>query len=198
MTRNITIGITGGIGTGKSVVSRVLRCNGFKVYDCDSEAKRLMRDDAHIKQTLIDHFGKDIYLENGMINKSALASIIFQNEKELLFVNKIVHAAVREDIERKRKDTPGLFFIESAILASSNVIKECQIVWVVNAPLKVRLKRIEARDHTSEEDIKKRINSQRKELNLLNGVKTVNLVNDNRHPLLIKILKETEKLENKN
>ena len=190
------IGITGGIGSGKSVVSRVLRCNGHQVYDCDSEAKRMMKHDFKIKDALIEKFGKEIYTENGDINRKLLSSIIFSNDNARNYVNSIVHKAVKEDIEKKIKKAFDSFFVESAILASSGLASICTCIWLIEADLNEKIKRIQIRDKSSEDDALKRIESQRNEENLLKNYNFISVINDNNHPLLPFILKETDNFYN--
>ncbi|MCH5227895.1 MAG: dephospho-CoA kinase [Muribaculaceae bacterium] len=191
---NHTIGITGGIGAGKSVVSRVLRCNGFKVYDCDSQAKNLMVSNPEVKEKLIEKLGKDIYQSDGRINKEKLAFLLFSDSGTREYVNLVVHSAVREDIEKCRKKERGYFFIEAAILATGGIAPMCNSIWVVEAPEPERIKRVEIRDNMDSTDIKRRIQSQQDELKLLSGFNTVVLENDGKHPLVIEILKLTDKL----
>ena len=94
------IGITGGIGSGKSVVSRILRCCGFTVYDCDSEAKKLMTCNYMVKDCLINLFGDSVYHPSGELNKTLIADKLFSDNDIRVQVNAIVHRAVRNDIPR--------------------------------------------------------------------------------------------------
>ncbi|MCH5234573.1 MAG: dephospho-CoA kinase [Muribaculaceae bacterium] len=191
---NNTIGITGGIGAGKSVVSRVLRCNGFVVYDCDYEAKAIMRNNLGVKLSLIEKLGNDIYSKDGELNRGRLAQMLFSNDNVRTFVNSVVHQAVREDIENRRKNIRGDFFIESAIIVTGGIATFCNQIWIVTAPLRERLERVMKRDKTSLEAVQKRIDAQQHELSLLDSNKTVMLENDNKTPLLSQILKMTDKL----
>lgn len=192
----ITVGITGGIGAGKSVVSRLLRCNGFEVYDCDSEAKRLMTRDTKVKQALIDHLGQDIYLPDGNIDKGKLAKMLFTDFKVRNFVNKIVHQAVRDDIRLKRNVIEGLFFIESAIIVTGGIAEMCDQIWIVTAPLEERIDRVMKRDGSDLESIQKRIETQEKELSLLKNRYILEIENDNHTPILLLILKLTNYINN--
>ena len=192
----LTIGITGGIGAGKSVVSRVLRCNGFKVYDCDTEAKILMNKNREIKNSLQSELGEDIYFKDGTLNRKKLASLLFSNGKIRKVVNKIVHTAIRMDILNKKEGNKQFFFIESAILATSHLDKECDKIWLIIAPLNERIRRVGKRDSIEEREILQRIESQKEELSLLDKNKMLTIENDNQPPLLPKILKLTDKLIN--
>ena len=196
MCLNLTIGITGGIGSGKSVVSRVLRCNGFKVYDCDSEAKKLMERDQEVRETLIGRFGNDIYLANGHLNRTLLASYIFTDAANREFVNKVVHSAVRNDIIRLRAQIDGWLFIEAAILASGGISQFCSQVWIVTAPETERIRRVRLRDNLSLEEISKRLRIQERELELLENENTLFLENNGKNPLLPEILTLTNRIKN--
>ena len=189
MSRKTTIGITGGIGSGKSVVSRVLRCNGLVVYDCDSEAKIIMVKDKFVKESLIKKLGKDIYTSSGELNRGKLANIIFTDSALRTYVNSIVHEAVRKDIEEKRKRHEGKFFIESAILASSGLVTMCNTVWLVTAPLEERINRVMKRDKSEFASVMQRVSSQEKEMESLPDEKVVIIDNDCHSALLPEIFK---------
>lgn len=196
MTQENTIGITGGIGSGKSIVSRVLRCNGFQVYDCDYEAKLIMVCNVVVKDALVREFGEDIYFHNGELNRNKLAQQIFSNPKDRKKINRIVHKAVREDIYKRRKVTRGPFFIESAIIATGGIAPVCDVIWIVVAPEEERIKRVMKRDGMDMVSVKKRIDSQYHELFLLDSKPKVFFENDHKTPLLSEILKMTDKLNN--
>lgn len=189
-----TVGITGGIGSGKSVVSRILRCNGFRVYDCDSEAKILMVNDEEIRKTLEKKIGKQTYNSDGRLNRAFLAAKIFKDDNLRKFVNKIVHQAVRRDIMAEREKTHGEFFIESAIITTGGIVPMCQQIWIITSPIQERIKRIQERDKATYEEIEKRMKSQEKELSDLSG-DVVCIQNDDSHPILPKILELTGKLK---
>ena len=197
MCATFTIGITGGIGSGKSIISRILRCNGFFVYDCDSEAKYLMTRDKELKQSLQMRLGGDIYFSNGTLNKKELAKIIFSNIEKREYVNSIVHAAVRKDIVEKRKKVRGLFFIESAILATGGITEFCNSIWIVTASPQERIKRISKRDNLSLKEISQRIESQEEELDKIKSEKIIILENDNQYPILPVILTLVNRIKEK-
>ena len=186
-----TIGITGGIGSGKSVVSRILRCNGYKVYDCDSEAKRIMVDDPGVKKHLREIAGEYVYNASGFINRKYLADLIFANRELLNKVNGVVHAAVRKDFERFRAENKGIVFIESAILVTGKLTGYCEKIWLIEAPLTIRIERIMTRDHLSREEIMKRIETQSQEFESLPADRTIILHNDGEKPLLDKVFELT-------
>ena len=140
----ISIGITGIIGSGKSMLSQVFRSMDIPVYDADSNAKILMNNNVQIKEALIGNFGEDTYT-NGAINKEYLRKIVFGNEENRRLVNSIVHPAVKKDIIARQPD-----FIESAILYEAGLDELCDKVIVVDALEEVRIARTIARDYGNE------------------------------------------------
>ena len=188
-----TIGITGGIGSGKSVVSRILRCNGFVVFDCDYEAKKIMIQNPEVKKKLTSAFGIDVYLPSGEIDRQRMAQLIFNNSSKREIVNSIVHEAVKKEILNLRKITRSEFFIESAILASSGIESYCNKIWIVTTSEKERIQRVIKRDGLTEKEVLKRIESQKKELTFLPKCKITYFENDDEHPMLIKVLQQTDK-----
>lgn len=155
-----TVAITGGIGSGKSVVSRLLRVEGYPVYDCDSQAKRIMDNDAEIQRQLQKAFGEDVVVD-GVIHRQKLASLVFGNSENLRKLNAIVHPAVIADIKKwsvaEQKDS---VFVETAILRESGMETLVDEVWVVDAPKDIRVARVMVRNNMPEEDVRKRIDSQ--------------------------------------
>ena len=148
------IGITGGIGSGKSVVSRLLRIMGYSVYDTDSEAKRLMESSLEVVQKLSECFGRDIY-HNGRLNRGLLSSRVFGES------DKIVHTVVRFDFYRWSESlNEEICFVESAILYESRFDELVDEVWTVTAPEELRISRVRQRSGLTEEEIKKRMAAQ--------------------------------------
>lgn len=165
------IGVCGGIGSGKSVVSRVMRLRGEAVYDCDLEAKRIMDGSEEVISALNLRYGDAVCPKGGPICRTELAKRVFGNDEERLWLNALVHRLVREDVGRwhaaKMAEGYGRCFVESAILVSSGLAEMCREVWIVTASEEVRVARIKERDSLSEEAIRKRIRSQREEERLL-------------------------------
>ena len=158
----ISFGITGIIGSGKSMLSQIFRAMNVPVYDADTNAKRLMEKDLQVKGALVHNFGTNTYT-NGKINKDYLREIIFRDESNRQLVNSIVHPAVKRDFIEWRKHTNKTFAaIESAILfeAKINDILNCTIY--VEAPEDIIIKRICKRDNVSEQTAIKKINIQKK------------------------------------
>lgn len=165
------IGICGGIGSGKSVVSRILRLRGMAVYDCDQEAKRIMDTSEEVLSALHDRYGDEVCPVSGPICRPELARRLFGSDEERLWLNSLVHRLVHEDIENWHSRHLGRgvekCFVESAILASSGLAEMCSEVWIVTASEEVRIARVQARDSLDEHSIRRRIRSQAEEERLL-------------------------------
>ncbi|BEG99134.1 dephospho-CoA kinase [Bacteroides sedimenti] len=156
------IGITGGIGSGKSVVAHLLKVMGVPVYIADDEAKRITSTDAEIRQKLISLLGEEVFAY-GVLNKPLLAAYLFSDPQHASIVNGIIHPKVKEDFINWVSQNQHCPFvaIESAILIEAGFTDAVDIVVMVHAPLELRLKRLLRRDFTlSEEQIRNRIQSQ--------------------------------------
>lgn len=142
------IAITGGIGSGKSYVCRILEKHGVKVYDCDAGAKRLMRSDLELQTRLKALVGTEVYDDAGRLQKPVLAKFLLASEANKQAINDVVHPAVARDFEQSDCD-----WLESAILFDSGFDKRTHFDYVVcvTAPIPVRLQRIMQRDHISQE-----------------------------------------------
>lgn len=185
------ISITGGIGAGKSVVSAILATMGYHVYDCDSQAKRLMNSSPIIKKELVSRFGTNIFNTDGLLNKELLSSIIFGNADALACVNSIVHPAVRDDIAQwvqEHHHTADPLFVETALLKEGGIHTMVQEVWHIVAPLETRVTRVMRRNTTSRDKVMERIASQQP-LKVPQALKLVEIINDDITPLLPQIFK---------
>lgn len=183
------IAITGGIGSGKSVVSTILKVCGYKVYDCDYNAKVLMDNSAKIKNEIANRIDECVITPQGDINRPLLSSIVFGNQSKLNILNEIVHGAVKADIINWRDanaDLPYLF-IETAILYQSRLDAIVDEVWEVTAPEEIRIDRVMKRNNFSREQVVSRIYSQNySPKNAHPNVRSI--VNDDIAPLLPQIL----------
>ncbi len=186
----IRIGITGGIGSGKSVVSRLLQTMNIPVYSSDEEAKRLMQADAEIRAGLKALVGEELYGSGLGLNKALLASFMFGHAERVAQVNAIVHPRVRDDFrrwaERQALFAP-LLGIESAILLEAGFRDEVDAVVMVYAPEDVRIERATRRDAASRESIVKRIHSQMDDEEKRKQADYV-IVNDGETPLIPQVL----------
>ena len=172
------IGITGGIGSGKSVIAKQLRKMGYEVYDTDSEAKRLIVEDAHVREQMTALFGEEVY-KDGVYQTSFVAQQVFADKNLLAKLNAIVHPAVKADIISKFRSSgvtsepsapseplnndSGLFFIECAILFQAGFDVLCDKVVAVTAPEDIRLERVIARDHSDMNKVRARMRAQEAE-----------------------------------
>ena len=156
----IKIGITGGIGSGKSVVAALLELSGIPVYIADTESKLLTATSPVIREKLVALFGEELYTADSL-NKRQLASHIFGNPERLGQVNAIIHPEVNRHFLAwtERQNTP-VCAIESAILFESGFYKVVDISLMVYAPRELRIERALGRDSASREEIERRINSQ--------------------------------------
>ena len=155
------IGITGGIGSGKSYVSSLLEERGIPIYNADLESKRLTVHDEGIRKELVALLGEDIY-QGATLNKPLLASYLFANSNNAVKVNSIIHPRVKDDFRRwveSQKDVP-LVGLESAILYESGFDDVVDQVVMVYAPEAVRLQRAMKRDNATEEQVRARMSAQ--------------------------------------
>ncbi|MBO7134432.1 MAG: dephospho-CoA kinase [Bacteroidales bacterium] len=186
----ISIGITGIIGSGKSMLSQVFRTMGIPVYDADTQAKVLMNSNLQIKNSLVKEFGEDTYIE-GTINKDYLRKIVFGNEAKRQIVNSIVHPAVKDDfIAWRQQAGTEITAIESAILFEANIDDILDHIIFVEAPEDVIIKRICYRDKVTEEIARQKIHIQRQ--NSGHEKCDTFFVNDRNHSLI----EQTEKFIN--
>lgn len=154
------VGITGGIGSGKSTVCGMLRERGVAVYDCDARAKELMRSDAAIAQEIVARFGAESFA-NGELNRAYLAQRVFNSEEELAALNAIVHPRVMSDFEAWAANAEGEYCVlESAILYESGFDAKVDIVVAVTAPEELRIERVMQRDGVSQEQVVERMRNQ--------------------------------------
>ena len=154
------IGLSGGIGSGKSYVAEILEKMGFPVYYSDARAKALTDTHPHIKSELINRFGSTIY-EDGVLNRKALASLIFDSEGDRMFVNNLIHPIVRTDFDVWcAKQHSPLVFNEAAILFETGAYRQFDATVLVIAPLETRIERIMQRDRCTYEQAEARIQSQ--------------------------------------
>lgn len=147
------IGITGGIGSGKTTVCNIFREQGYPVYDCDNEAKRLMQDDSGIRQQILDLFGT--------LDRAEIARKVFDDKGLLQQLNNIVHPAVACDLQQwAERQEKSIVFAESAILFESGLDKLCWKTVVVTAPEEVRIERVMRRNGWTREQVVNRMRNQ--------------------------------------
>ena len=155
------VAISGGIGSGKSVVSHLLTLLGYGVYDCDSRAKLLMNRSEDVKRELREAFGDDVITPQETVNRDVLSKIIFGNAEALKKVNSIVHPrVVAEIMSLAGKCNDEYFFFETALPQESGLDKLADAVWLVTAPVEKRIERVIKRSGLTREQVMARIASQ--------------------------------------
>lgn len=154
------VGLTGGIGSGKSKVAELLRERGIAIYDSDSRAKALMCGDEMLRQALVEAFGAECYTAEGL-NRAWLAERVFSDKEALERLNAIVHPAVMRDFAAWAEQQEGEYVVmESAILLEAGLESHVDVVVAVMAPKQLRLERAMQRDGASREQIEERMNNQ--------------------------------------
>lgn len=160
----LKIGLTGGIGSGKSFIAEIFRKLNIPVYISDLEAKKLMIKNTQIKEQLISLLGNSTYHENGELNRQFVAEKIFGNNEMVAKINSIVHPVVRADFNQwAEKQVADYVLQESAILFEIGANKVLDKMILVTAPLELRIKRVMERDHLSMKEINKRMENQWKQ-----------------------------------
>ena len=182
------IGITGGIGAGKSLVAEIIKAMGYPVYNSDERAKELTETNPKIKEGLIHLFGGEIY-QNDTLNKFALAQAIFSDDSLREKVNALIHPIVREDFNLwALAQNNSLVFNESAILFETGSFKNFDAIILVYAPKEIRIQRIMKRDNCSENEVLKRMNSQFSDEEKYQ-LTEFRVLNDEQTPLLVQVEK---------
>lgn len=162
------IAIVGGIGSGKSVVSRLFRMMGVPVYDCDSEAKWLMNTDAALRLALTEAIGAKVYGANGCVDRAFLASYVFGHPDRVAQVNSIVHPAVRAHFSAWAAGAGApIVAVETAILFESGMDADVDGIVMVYASEEQRLQRAMQRDGADEQSVRRRMSSQMAQEELL-------------------------------
>lgn len=186
------IAITGGIGSGKTLISKILLSLGYCIYNCDVMAKTIMDNNNSIKIALVKDIDKSVINSDNSINRKRLAEIVFNDPLKLEQLNKIVHKFVKDDIKNwiianKLKNNKKPIFIETAILYQSGIDKLVDEVWEVVASEETRINRVIKRNGISRNEIKSRISSQQFEPSQKHyNTKIIN--NDLNYPVLAQIM----------
>ncbi len=157
----LVVGLTGGIGSGKSTIAEMFRSMGVPVYDADLRAKSLMNRSEEIKEQIIWIFGKESYTEEGTLNRTFLADRVFGNTKELAALNNIVHPAVNQHFVDwvSQQQSPYVLY-EAAILFEHGGHEKCDKVITVIAPEQERITRVIQRDNTTRKAVERRMEQQ--------------------------------------
>ncbi len=195
------IGLTGGIGSGKSTISKILAQMDIKIIDADTIARQVVKKGQPALKEIVESFGWDILLKNGELNREKLGGIVFSNKEKLKVLNKITHKYIMKEIEQKiedekRKKRYSKIIIDAALLIEVGLNKICDEVWLVVADKELRIKRIMERDLLSLEETKKRIKLQITDEKRLQYATSV-IHNNNDHQLLELRVKELISTNNK-
>jgi dephospho-CoA kinase len=184
----LRIGVTGGIGTGKTVVCQIFKTLGAPIYNADARSKALYTQNAELKAALITRFGQDVY-ENHELNRDFLGSKVFNNDAELKWLNSLVHPLIFKDYETWCKQhEKALYTIkEAAIMIESGSHKNVDVLVAVAAPEKLRIKRVMARDGISEAMVKARMAKQMPQEDLITQCHFV-IQNDENESLISQVL----------
>ena len=187
------IGLTGGIGSGKSTVSKILLNHNIPVYDSDSKAKKLMNSSNELKEMIVEYFGKNSYQDN-QLNKIYISNIIFNNQIKIDKINSLVHPFVFRDFNKWKKNITSKYIIfESALIFETGSYKNNDFNILVVSDLKERIKRVIRRDRVKEKDVLVRIKNQwndEKKIPLADYIFKNNSLMDNREKVIemIKII----------
>lgn len=189
------VGLTGGIGSGKTTVANLFETMGCVIYNSDDKAKEVYFQ-SEVKVRVIKLLGKEAYLDEYEINKEYISKKVFSNTELLHQLNQIIHPAVKSDFILFKSKLPlGTIIIkESAILFETGIYKDLEKTILVTAPLEVKIDRVKKRNSTSEEDIKKRMSAQwtdEQKAPLANFV----IVNDGIKALIPQVIKIIQQLK---
>jgi len=192
----LRVGLTGGIGTGKTTVARIFQALGIPVYYADQETKRLMNESPAIRAAVTEHFGAESY-QNGTLNRSYIASQVFNDPVRLQLLNSLTHPATIEHANEwiKQFDPLKVPFTmkEAALLFESGSARHLDFIIGVSAPLAMRLQRVRDRDGLEVQEIRHRIDRQLDETIKMKLCDAI-IVNDEQQPLIPQVLRLFEKL----
>lgn len=164
----LRVGVTGGIGSGKSTVCSIIGAMGYPIYSSDVEAKKLMESDVAVVGSIAELFGEHIYI-NGKLDKQKVAMLVFNDRGLLARLNAIVHPVVVKHFDTwvYNHSSFPIVFQESAILFESGAFRQVNVSILVAAPVDVRVKRVVDRDKVTEGDVRSRVSNQLPEEELL-------------------------------
>ncbi len=162
MGKTIQVGVTGGIGVGKTTVGQIFETLGAPIYKSDDRAKILMNSNDQLKSQIIEAFGYDAYNRDKQLNRSYLATVVFNNPKKLQVLNSLVHPAVLEDYRNWFSEQNNVPYTikEAALMFETDSHKSMDCIIVVTCPINLRIDRIVKRDHMKRDEVLKRIENQ--------------------------------------
>jgi dephospho-CoA kinase len=185
----LKIGVTGGIGSGKSTVCQIFKQLDVPIYFADMRAKALMMEDPELKKQIRKAFGWDAYDEKDQLNRSYLAKIVFNNSEKLNILNSLVHPCVFEDYRQwVGEQTAYPYSIkEAALMFETESFKELDKIIVVTAPINTRIERVVQRDNVKNDDVLKRMENQMSDRERIAKADYV-LKNDGKSSLISQVL----------
>lgn len=190
----LKIGITGGIGSGKTLVCKIFRILGVPVFEADKAAREIMDGDVSLREALIKKFGTGIYHKEGGMNRKLLASIIFRDNEALQSVNKLVHPLVYEKFEAWHLLQKSDYVLqEAAVLFESGYYRHMDGIILVTAPEELRIRRVMERDSLTEEQVRARIRNQWEEGKMAKLARFI-IRNDEKEFLVEQILNTDKKI----
>tara|TARA_B100000530_G_C15798783_1_gene424659 strand:+ start:168 stop:767 length:600 start_codon:yes stop_codon:yes gene_type:complete len=190
--KTLKIGLTGGIGAGKTTVSNILESIGTPVFNSDNTSKELLNNNEIIIQNIVKSFGNSI-IHNNRIDTNSLAKIVFSSKEKLSILNNIIHPhVIRAFDEWVEKQNSKYIIKESAILFESNTYQNLDKIIVIKSPLKLRIERVHKRDGRSKNNIKQIIKNQMKESEYIQYADYV--INNDHELLLPKIIQLNKEL----
>ncbi len=188
--QHLIVGITGGIGSGKTTVCQIFEALGIPVYYADERAKWLMVHDSELKQGIQNLFGATAYNAEGQLNRRHIAQIVFNNPEQLQQLNALVHPAVARDAEAWNRALANVPYTlrEAALIYEASIDKHLDKVIVVTAPLPLRIQRVVQRDRVAPAEVEARIAQQLPEEEKVRRADYV-IVNDGAQSLITQVLK---------
>lgn len=185
--KSIKVGITGGIGSGKSFIAKIFKTMCVPFYDADKEAKEIMNNNPVVREGLINVFGEEVYFEDGSLNRKWLSAQVFNNPTRLQQLNNIVHPIVIQDaVDWSNAQTTCYNLKEAALLFESGSYKTLDYTILVTAPQEIRIERVMKRDEVSREEVLNRINKQMPDDEKRKLADFI-IVNDGQHALIPQI-----------
>ena len=189
----LKIGLTGGIGSGKSTVAQIFEVLGIPVYYADIAAKKIMNEDKELRSAIINIFGEQAY-ENNMLNRKYISSLVFSDPVKLQQLNQLVHPVTKKDGEAWMKQQISSYAIhEAALIFEAKVSDRLDYVIGVSSPIELRIKRAMGRDKVTREEVLKRMDQQLDEKLKMSKCNFV-LINDEQQLLIPQVLELHEKL----
>lgn len=182
------IGITGGIGSGKSTLAKLLAVLGYPVYNSDERARTITNTNSKILSQIRALFGDSVFNENAELNRQELARVVFADEEKLQQLNAIIHPEVAIDFKHWcNQQHHKIVFKEAAIVFEHGLEKQLDQVWVVSAPDELRIKRVIARSHIPEKEVRERMQRQLPQAVLVEKADVV-ILNDDKHLIIPQVI----------